>query len=69
MELVEVKGFINDNNLLGRGKEVSVYGYDDQVIKIFHEERETAIERISDLGLINMTNLDLKVFNTHRKKE
>lgn len=64
MELLEVNGFINDNNLIGRGKEVSVYGYDDQVIKIFHTDRETPIERISDEGLINMTNLSLKTFNT-----
>lgn len=64
MELVEIEGFINENNLLGQGSEVSVYGYDDQVIKIFHEERKTAIERISNQGLINMTNLSLKTFNT-----
>lgn len=64
MELIEVKGFINDNNLLGQGSEVSVYNYDDQVIKIFHQERKTAIERMSDEGLVKLLTLNLRTFNT-----
>ena len=64
MELIEVKGFINDNNLLGQGSEVSVYNYDNQVIKIFHQERKTAIERMSDEGLVKLSTLNLRTFNT-----
>ena len=64
MELVEIEEFIKETNLLGQGSEVSVYNYGDQVIKIFHKDRKTAIERISNEGLVKLTTLNLTTFNT-----
>lgn len=60
----EISNYIKDNNKLGEGKEVSVYYYLDKVIKIFHTDRKTVIERISDTGLIKLTELPLICFNT-----
>ncbi|MDE5586790.1 MAG: hypothetical protein K2I72_00270, partial [Bacilli bacterium] len=41
-----------------------VYSFGEQVIKIFHSERKTTIPRISDEGLILLSELNLKCFNT-----
>lgn len=60
----EISNFILDNNKIGSGKEVNVYLYGDKVIKLFYNERKTSIKRISDLGLIKLSELDLKCFNT-----
>ena len=60
----EISNYIKDDNKLGEGKEVSVYYYLDKVIKIFHTDRKIAIERISDAGLIKLTELPLDCFNT-----
>lgn len=60
----EISNYIKDNNKLGEGKEVSVYYYLDKVIKIFHADRKTPIKRISDTGLIKLTELPLICFNT-----
>ncbi|MBE6147258.1 MAG: hypothetical protein E7168_02865 [Firmicutes bacterium] len=59
----DVEIYISDDNKLGSGKEVSVYAFQDKVIKIFHQERKTAIQRISDDGLKKLSSLNLKCFN------
>lgn len=59
----EISNYIKDDNKLGEGKEVSVYYYLDKVIKIFHTDRKTPIKRISDTGLIKLTELPLICFN------
>ena len=56
--------FINPENILSSGKEVSVYYYGEKVIKIFHKDRKTPIKRISDEGLITLSQLSLNCFNT-----
>ena len=59
----EISNYIKDDNKLGEGKEVTVYYYLDKVIKIFHTDRKTPIKRISDTGLIKLTELPLICFN------
>jgi len=59
----EISSYISDNNKIGEGKEVNVYYFGDKVIKIFHRERKTPIKRISDEGLIRLTELSLNCFN------
>ena len=60
----EISNYIKEDNKLGEGKEASVYYYLDKVIKIFHTDRKTSIKRISDTGLIKLTELPLLCFNT-----
>lgn len=60
----ELKSYINDNNKLAEGKEVKVYYYKDKVIKIFHNDRKSSIPRVSDEGLIKLSELELNCFNT-----
>lgn len=60
----EISNYIKDDNKLGEGKEASVYYYLDKVIKIFHTDRKTSIKRISDTGLMKLTELPLLCFNT-----
>lgn len=60
----EISKYIYDDNMLGEGKEVMVYRYNDKVIKIFHNDRKTPIPRISDEGLIKLTEISLNCFNT-----
>lgn len=60
----EISKYISDNNIIGSGKEVNVYKFDDKVIKIFHNNRKTPIPRISDEGLIKLTTISLNCFNT-----
>lgn len=60
----EISSFIHDNNKIGSGKEVNVYLYGDKVIKLFHNDRKTPIKRISDEGLVRLTELSLNCFNT-----
>lgn len=59
-----IQKFINSDYFLSEGKEVAVYHYNEKVIKIFHRERKTAIDRISDEGLIVLSQLNLNCFNT-----
>ncbi len=59
----DIQQFITEEFLISSGKEVCVYPYGEQVIKIFHPHRETTIPRISDDGLILLSELDLKCFN------
>lgn len=55
--------YIKEENKIGTGKEVSVYKYEDKVIKLFHKERLSNLERISDEGLTKLLTLNLQVFN------
>lgn len=55
--------YISNDNIIGSGREVTVYNYNDKVIKIFHSERKSQIERISDDGLKKLSTLDLTYFN------
>lgn len=60
----EIKDFIQDQYKIGAGKEVNVYPFFEKVIKIFHSERKTTLDPISEDGLIQLANLTLKCFNT-----
>jgi len=60
----EISKYINNDNIIGEGKEVTVYRYTDKVIKLFHSDRKTTIPRISDEGLIKLTEMTLNCFNT-----
>lgn len=60
----EISNYINETNKIGEGKEISAYHFLDKVIKIFHKDRKTPIKRISDMGLIKLTELPLICFNT-----
>jgi len=55
--------YLSKDNIIGEGKEVNVYDYNDKVIKIFHKERKSQIERISDEGLKKLSSLNLTYFN------
>lgn len=59
----EISRYIVDGNKLGEGKEATVYYYHDKVIKIFHKERKTSIPRISEEGLLKLTELTFHCFN------
>ena len=56
--------YITDKNKIDSGKEVTVYRYNDEVIKIFHEYRKSPIKRISDEGLEKLSTLSLNCFIT-----
>lgn len=58
-----ISEYIRNDNKIGEGKEVSVYYFNDKVIKMFHNDRKTPIKRISDEGLIKLTELSLNCFN------
>lgn len=63
LNIEDIASYLKDDNILGTGKEVNVYNYNDKVIKIFHKERQSQLERLSDLGLIKLSSLDLTYFN------
>lgn len=63
IDYTQIKNLINDNNKIGTGKEVNVYLYGENVIKIFHQKRKSPFKRISNDGLIKLSNMDLKIFN------
>ena len=64
MEYKEIKNYLNNNNYLSSGKEVEVYKINNKVVKIFHKERKSDLERISAEGLERLTRLKLHCFNT-----
>ncbi len=64
LEYDTIKSLCNPTNQLGSGKEVDVYHYQDKVIKLFHQERKTTLPRISDQGLIALSNVTLNCFLT-----
>lgn len=55
--------YINNDNFIKSGKEGNTYKVFDQVIKIFHKERQSPLPRISDEGLNQLIKLSLKCFN------
>lgn len=63
LNIEDISSYLKNDNILGTGKEVNVYNYNDKVIKIFHKERKSQLERLSDLGLIKLSSLDLTYFN------
>lgn len=62
LQYYDLLQYINRNNKIGEGKEVDVYKYQDKVIKLFHAERKTPIPRMSDEGLIALTQLSFHCF-------
>lgn len=63
LQYSDLINYLSKDNIIGEGKEVNVYNYNDKVIKIFHKERKSQIERISDEGLKKLSSLNLKYFN------
>lgn len=63
MNFEAISSYITEANVIGRGKEVTVYRYNGKVIKIFHLKRLSDFKRISNEGLIKLTELNLNVFN------
>lgn len=59
----EIKEYINEENIVGGGKEVTVYDYGDKVIKIFANKRTSPYQLISIDGLIKLNSLPLQYFN------
>lgn len=63
----EIKQYVNLNNMLAYGKEVNVYNYENEVIKIFHNKRMSSLDKITDEGLKKLIELPLKSFNKPKK--
>ena len=63
IEYSNIDKYLTKNNFLDEGEEVSVYRLNDKVIKIFHLERLSSIEKISCEGLEKLITLNLKCFN------
>ena len=63
IEYSNIDKYLTKNNFLDEGEEVSVYRLNDKVIKIFHLERVSSIEKISCEGLEKLITLNLKCFN------
>lgn len=60
----EIKNFCGPTSQLGSGKEAIVYRHQDKVIKLFHQERKTTLPRISDQGLMALSEVTLNCFLT-----
>ena len=56
--------YIEKGKIIGKGKESDVYSFGNKVIKLFHEDRESSLPRISDDGLKRLTELSFFCFNT-----
>ena len=67
MEYKDIKNKINKNNYINAGKEVEVYKVNDNVIKIFHKDRKSGLEFISEDGLKKLTKLKLNCFNNPKE--
>lgn len=59
----KIEQYIRDDNILGKGKEVTVYDYGDSVIKIFSNNRTSPYKLISINGIKKLSELPLKYFN------
>ena len=59
----KIEQYIRDDNILGKGKEVTVYDYGDSVIKIFSDNRTSPYKLISINGIEKLSELPLKYFN------
>lgn len=60
----EISDKITEENIIDDGKEVNVYENGEYVIKIFKENRISDLKRVSDEGLVKLSTLKLKHFNT-----
>ena len=59
----EIEQYINEDNVIGKGKEVTCYDYGDSVIKLFSSNRTSPYKLISIDGIIKLNILPLKYFN------
>lgn len=50
-------------NKISSGKEVDCYEIDNYIVKVFKENRESTLKRMSDEGLEKLSKLNLKHFN------
>lgn len=67
MKYKDIKNILNNNYYLDVGKEVEVYRINDIVIKIFHKDRKSGLELISENGLKKLTKLKLNCFNSPKE--
>ena len=67
MKYKDIKNILNNNNYLGAGKEVEAYKINDIVIKIFHKDRKSGLELISENGLKKLTKLKFNCFNSPKE--
>lgn len=64
LNINDIKSKLNEENIIGEGKEAIVYDDSDRVIKILKENRTSPFETMSIEGLERLSELDLKHFNT-----
>lgn len=58
-----IEQYIREDNILGAGKEVTAYNYEDKVIKLFSNNRTSPYKIISINGIEKLSTLPLKYFN------
>lgn len=58
-----IEQYIREDNILGAGKEVTAYNYEDKVIKLFSNNRTSPYKLISINGIEKLSTLPLKYFN------
>lgn len=61
MKYIDIKDKLN--NKFSSGKEVDCYLINNKIIKIFKDNRESTLKRMSDEGLEKLSSLKLKHFN------
>ncbi len=54
-----IEQYINEDNIIGKGKEVTCYDYGNSVIKIFSSNRTSPYKLISIDGIIKLNSLPL----------
>lgn len=63
MQYSNIKDKLNDRTYIAEGKEAKCYDAYGKVIKIFHKERKSGLEMMSQEGLKKLSTLKLKHFN------
>ena len=63
MQYSNIKDKLNNETYIAEGKEVKCYDAYGKVIKIFHDERKSGLEMMSQEGLKKLSTLKLKHFN------
>lgn len=61
MKYIDIKSKLLDK--ISSGKEVDCYEMGNNIVKIFKENRESTLKRMSDEGLEKLSKLNLKHFN------